>query len=89
MEFSFRFMPERWLRSGDHQRPHPFTHMPFGWGPRMCPAMRLAELEIKVAVIKVLQNFRIEWAGEKPLGPRWQFLNKPNQPVKIKFNRLN
>ena len=60
----------------------------FGHGSRMCIGKRFAELEIKVILAKLVQNFRMEWAGERPLGPEWEFVNKPDQPVKIRFHPL-
>ena len=32
-------------------------YMPFGFGPRSCLAMRLALLEVKIALIEVLKRF--------------------------------
>ena len=66
----------------------PPKNIVFGHGSRMCIGKRFAELEVKVILAKILQNFRLEWAGEKPLGPEWEFVNKPNQPVKMRFHPL-
>ena len=48
-----RFSPEEKARHG------PFDHMPFGYGPRNCIAMRLALLEVKLAAALVLKNFSL------------------------------
>lgn len=52
------FKPERWLRnSPSFENIHPFTSLPFGFGPRSCIARRLAEQNIAIFVIRVSPRF--------------------------------
>ncbi|CAB1322961.1 unnamed protein product [Coregonus sp. 'balchen'] len=44
-----KFIPER----------HPFVYLPFGAGPRSCVGMRLAQLEIKMALVHIFRKFNI------------------------------
>lgn len=50
------FIPERWIK-GDPQENsknyHPYTVLPFGFGPRMCIGRRIAELEMWQFITKV------------------------------------
>ncbi|KAK3928157.1 putative cytochrome P450 12d1 proximal, mitochondrial, partial [Frankliniella fusca] len=56
------FLPERWLPEGaDLKATHPFTFLPFGFGPRMCVGRRFADLEIETIVAKIFRNFKLEW----------------------------
>jgi len=56
------FIPERWLEdksmSISAKNAHPFAFMPFGFGPRMCIGRRLAELEMRVVLAKVIFFFK-------------------------------
>ena len=54
----YRFTPE------EKAKRHPCAHMPFGHGPRTCIGMRFALLEVKMALISILQKYRIVLAPE-------------------------
>lgn len=73
------FWPDRWL-NGSH--PNISCH-PFGYGPRMCPGRRFAEQEIYVALIKLLQKFRLE--SDDPLQLHYWFLVTPKPPVTFRL----
>ncbi|XP_045105231.1 cytochrome P450 3A41-like isoform X2 [Portunus trituberculatus] len=55
------FIPDRFLpeNKGDIK---PFTHMPFGIGPRNCIAMRFALMEAKIALSKLVLEMEMECA---------------------------
>ncbi len=50
------FKPERFFP--ENRTHHPYTHLPFGAGPRNCVGMRLALLEIKLALIHSVYKFK-------------------------------
>ncbi|XP_051952672.1 thromboxane-A synthase-like [Xyrauchen texanus] len=53
-----KFIPERFTPEAKANR-HPFVYLPFGAGPRSCVGMRLAQLEIKVALVHILRRFNV------------------------------
>jgi cytochrome P450 len=57
-EHPHQFDPERWLpREGKTFAPQPYTHLTFSAGPRSCIGKQLAQLEMKVAMVKVFRSF--------------------------------
>lgn len=60
MLIGYRFAPEN--RTDEQQ----YTFLPFGQGNRSCIARRLAILEIRVAIMKLLMKFNIEKTAETP-----------------------
>ncbi|KAJ8303364.1 hypothetical protein KUTeg_019760 [Tegillarca granosa] len=55
------YIPERWLRDDTGKRNfHPFSTLPFGFGPRSCIGQRFAEQEMYIAVAKMVKNFKFK-----------------------------
>ena len=55
-----KYLPERWLRGDpDQTNAHTFSHIPFGYGPRICVGKRYAEMAVMALAVKMLQRFRM------------------------------
>ena len=78
------FSPERWLRSGDVEKMHPFLILPFGHGPRMCVGKRFAMQEVSIVLAKILQNYSIEWHYPE-MGMITETITKPSVPLTFTF----
>ena len=52
------YLPERWMRDNNSElakesKSHPFVVRPFGFGARMCPGQRIAEMQMLICIAKV------------------------------------
>nr|XP_047935633.1 sterol 26-hydroxylase, mitochondrial [Anser cygnoides] len=87
-----RFLPQRWLR-GYGSPHHPFSSIPFGYGVRACVGRRIAELEMHLALARIIQAFevrpdprgvevtsvsRIVLVADKPIN--LEFIARPGAP---------
>eukprot|EP00127_Corallochytrium_limacisporum_P006487 Clim_evm18s229 gene=Clim_evmTU18s229 len=54
------YLPDRWLADGF--KPTPGTYIPFSAGPQGCIGERLAKLEVRVIVAKLLQSYEFSLA---------------------------
>ena len=56
-----KFLPERWLaKDPEAIKKAKRGFFAFGHGPRVCPGSRFAIIEIKLALIRMFQNFTLE-----------------------------
>lgn len=82
------YNPSRWERDGSIENDLKFCLLPFGHGVRKCIGHNFAELEIYVALAKLIRSFKISTLnGEnaKTLNLCTKFIVVPEKPVKLKF----
>ena len=80
-----KFDPDRFLPELISERPV-FSYMPFGLGPKQCLGIRLAQLELKMVLVKILQKVKFEkrMDSTEKLEFRAATILQPHGPVAIK-----
>uniref|UniRef100_A0A669ET90 Thromboxane-A synthase n=1 Tax=Oreochromis niloticus TaxID=8128 RepID=A0A669ET90_ORENI len=83
-----KFIPERFTPEAKASR-HPFVYLPFGAGPRNCVGMRLAQLEIKMALVHLFHNFSIKACSDTKVPLELKSLSTlgPKSGVFVKITR--
>ncbi|KAI8746495.1 1,25-dihydroxyvitamin D(3) 24-hydroxylase, mitochondrial-like isoform X2 [Biomphalaria glabrata] len=77
------FRPDRWMRGEEEVAPSPFSFVPFGFGTRSCVGRRIAESQIYLATIQILQRYWLKKSDKFDIKPsvRTQFTPGPELPV--------
>lgn len=80
------FQPCRWMRRTVTERVDNFAVIPFGYGVRSCVGRRIAELEIYLALVQLLQAFEIQLPPETgPIPAKTHGLLGPGKPIALMF----
>ncbi|XP_076696182.1 cytochrome P450 3A9-like [Callospermophilus lateralis] len=80
-----KFYPERFSKKNKDSI-NPYVYMPFGNGPRNCIGMRFALMNMKLALIRLLQNFSFHPCKETQIPlklSKTPFL-QPEKPIVLK-----
>ncbi|XP_010375973.2 cytochrome P450 3A43 isoform X1 [Rhinopithecus roxellana] len=82
-----KFCPERFSKKNKDSI-DPYRYIPFGAGPRNCIGMRFALTNIKLAIIKALQNFSFETCEETQIPLKLNNLPilQPEKPIVLKVH---
>ncbi|KAM8782102.1 cholesterol side-chain cleavage enzyme, mitochondrial [Rhynchonycteris naso] len=78
-----KFDPTRWL--GKNKDLIHFRNLGFGWGIRQCVGRRIAELEMTLFLIHILENFRVEIQHFNDVGTTFNLILMPDQPIFFTF----
>ncbi|NWW40857.1 CP24A protein, partial [Panurus biarmicus] len=78
------FRPERWLQKGSI---HPFSHIPFGIGKRMCVGRRVAELQLHLALCWLIRKYRVVATDREPVETLHSGILIPSRALPIAFQR--
>ncbi|XP_046579188.1 cytochrome P450 3A29-like [Haliotis rubra] len=79
-----KFKPERWEKKSEM---NPIYYLPFGQGPRQCVGMRLALVEVKVALARLLKRLHFVRLADTPdILTEFKVLDvfAPKKPIELK-----
>ncbi|XP_078388340.1 cholesterol side-chain cleavage enzyme, mitochondrial-like [Cetorhinus maximus] len=74
-----RYNPERWL---NHESNY-FKNLGFGFGPRQCIGRRIAEAEMLLFLIHMVQNFKIETSRLVEVKSTFNLILIPENPIML------
>ncbi|XP_074862838.1 cholesterol side-chain cleavage enzyme, mitochondrial [Carettochelys insculpta] len=79
------FDPERWLKMDSTY----FRGLGFGFGPRQCLGRRIAELEMQLFLVHMLENFKIETKRGVDVGTKFDLILIPDKPIHLTLRALD
>ncbi|XP_057577864.1 cholesterol side-chain cleavage enzyme, mitochondrial isoform X2 [Hippopotamus amphibius kiboko] len=82
-----KFDPTRWLGK-DRDLIH-FRNLGFGWGVRQCVGRRIAELEMTLFLIHILENFKVELQHLSDVDTIFNLILMPDKPIFLVFRPFN
>uniref|UniRef100_UPI00406DB548 Cytochrome P450, CYP11A1 n=1 Tax=synthetic construct TaxID=32630 RepID=UPI00406DB548 len=80
-----QYNPERWLKREDNH----FKSLGFGFGPRQCIGRRIAETEMQLFLIHMLQNFKIETNSMAEVKTTFDLILVPEKPILLTLRPIN
>ena len=78
------FDPERFTKTNEKQQT-PFTHLPFGGGPRGCIGGNYAMLQILMILGELLTKYDLQLAPGQTIEPRPMVILRPKNGIKMTF----
>ncbi|MBN3307820.1 CP11A protein, partial [Amia calva] len=79
-----QYRPSRWLRGENSY----FRSLGFGFGPRQCLGRRIAETEMQLFLIHMLENFRIEKQRQVEVRSTFELILLPEKPILLTLRPL-
>nr|XP_061825440.1 cholesterol side-chain cleavage enzyme, mitochondrial-like [Nerophis lumbriciformis] len=80
-----QYQPSRWLRTQTHY----FRSLSFGFGPRQCIGRRIAETEMQIFLIHMLENFKVEKQRHADVRSTFELILLPDKPILLTLKPLH
>jgi len=83
-----RFDPSRFDKE-NIKKNHPFAHIPYGGGPRVCIGQNMAKMQILLIVSKIVRGYDFSMVDDQEIAMNASMLIKPDRPIKMNFRKIN
>ena len=83
-EDPYDFQPERFLKNNKKER-HPFAFLPFGGGPRLCIGYQFAMMEMKIMLLKLVEQFDFQLIPGQDIEPKPLITLRPSEDISLRF----
>lgn len=80
------FHPERF--DSTDQKMHPFAHIPFGGGPRVCIGQNMALMQIFLVLIKIIEQYDFTPVDNKEVEIKPMLILRPDGQVNLRFTKI-
>jgi cytochrome P450 len=82
------FLPDRFAKT--NQKSHtPFTHLPFGGGPRVCIGSSYAMLQILMILGALLKKYDLQLTPGQTIEPRPMVILRPKHGIRMTFTEAS
>jgi cytochrome P450 len=81
------FDPSRFERAASGKR-HPFAHIPFGGGPRVCIGQNMALMQILLVMISVIRKYNFRLSVNEAVDIHPMMILRPAGPIKMDFEAV-
>ena len=68
---------------------HPFAHIPFGGGPRVCIGQNMAKMQILLVMSAIIRKYDFELINKKETGLHAMMLLKPDKEINMRFTKIS
>jgi len=81
------FDPDRFESTAARER-HPYAHIPFGGGPRICIGADMAMMQSVLVLVSYIRDYDFEPATERPSNICPMMLLRPDGPIPLRFRHV-
>ena len=67
---------------------HPFAHIPFGGGPRVCIGQNMAIMQMLLVVVAIVRRYDFKLNPDKTIDMRAMMILRPDGPITMDFARI-